>query len=89
VERLLAASPALRARLNHRQRALLAHALKHPETAYRIDAHQRSHGIVYQTARMDLLELAELGFLIRFKDRKAYVFNAPADLAQRLEAIRG
>lgn len=89
VERLLAVSPALRGKLNHRQRALLAHALKHPDTGYRIDAHQRSHGIVYETARMDLLELEKLGFLTMFKEGRAYVFSAPSDLAARLRALKG
>ena len=87
VERLLAVSPELQARLNQRQRVLLAHALRHPEARYRIEAHQRSQGIVYQTARTDLLELAALGFLKRFKEGKAYVFSPPADLAQRLQAL--
>jgi len=84
VERLLATSPSFRAELNYRQRALLAHALKHPGEGYRIDAHQRSHGIVYQTARMDLLGLAELGFLEQRREGRAFIFAAPADLEQRL-----
>jgi Fic family protein len=89
VERLLAGSTSLRGKLNHRQRAVLAHALKHPETGYRIDAHQRSHGIVYETARMDLMDLEKLGFLKRHKDGHAYVFTVPADLAQKLQALKG
>jgi len=87
VERLLATSPAFRAELNYRQRALLAHALKHPGDGYRIDAHQRSHGIVYQTARMDLLELAGFGFLEQRKEGRAYIFIATKDLEQRLKAV--
>jgi Fic family protein len=89
VERLLAHSTSLQGRLNHRQRAVLAHALKHPETGYRIDAHQRSHGIVYETARTDLLELEKLGFLKTYKEGRAYVFIAPADLAKKLQALKG
>jgi len=88
VERLLATSPALRARLNHRQRTLLAHALRHPGEAYRIDAHQRTHGIVYQTARVDLLGLAELGLLEQSREGKAYVFIAPGDLEARLVRMK-
>src|SRR5690606_33554102 len=56
-ERLLASSPALRGRFNHRQQALLNHALRNPGAAYRMDTHKRSHGVVYQTARTDLLGL--------------------------------
>lgn len=44
-ERLLAGSSKLRNRLNHRQVALLTHALKHPGEAYKIEGHQRSHAV--------------------------------------------
>lgn len=87
VERLLASAPLLRARLNHRQRALLAHALKHPGAGYRIDAHQRSHGISYQTARTDLMGLADLGLLGQVKEGKAFLFHATGDLEQRLRRL--
>ncbi len=53
VERLLRRS----AELNHRQLALLSHALKHPDGRYTIYSHERSHNIAYQTARTDLLDL--------------------------------
>ncbi|MXY57382.1 MAG: Fic family protein [Gammaproteobacteria bacterium] len=49
--------------LNHRQKALLAHMVKHPETVYTIDAHRRSNNVSYHTARKDLDELARLEFL--------------------------
>ncbi|HKX54917.1 MAG TPA: Fic family protein, partial [Xanthomonadales bacterium] len=62
-ESLLASSPALRGRFNHRQQALLNHALRNAGAAYRVEAHQRSHGVVYQTARTDLLGLETLGLL--------------------------
>jgi len=87
VERLLATSPAFRARMNYRQRSLLAHALRHPGESYRIDAHQRSHGIVYQTARVDLLELARLGLLEQGREGRAFVFVAPDDLEARLTRL--
>lgn len=86
-ERLLAASPALRTKLNHRQVALLTHALKHPGERYRIDAHQRTHGVVYQTARADLLALAELGLLVGERAGRAMLFTAPADLQGRIAAL--
>lgn len=84
-QRLLAGSPALRGRLNHRQVALLSHALRNPGEAYRVSAHQQFHRVVYQTARTDLLELEALGFLDKFKQGQAFVFHAPEDLKERIE----
>ena len=49
--------------LNHRQKALLAHMVKRPETVYTIEAHRRSNNVSYHTARKDLDELARLDFL--------------------------
>jgi Fic family protein len=69
---------------NHRQLALLGHALRHPGKVYTIKSHQRSHGIVYQTARTDLLDLVGRGLLVQQKAGKAYVFTAPTDLSERL-----
>jgi len=83
-ERLLAGSPKLRTRFNHRQVALLTHALKNQGEGYRVDAHQRSHNVVYQTARSDLLDLQSLGLLERQKQGNAHVFFAPDDLRDRL-----
>mgnify|MGYP000879446959 CR=1 FL=1 len=84
---LLSASPKLRTRFNHRQVALITHALKNPGEGYRVDAHQRSHAVAYQTARNDLLELNELGLLEKAKQGNAFVFFAPDDLRERLAAL--
>lgn len=83
-EGLLAASATLRTSLNHRQKVLLAHALKHPGDEYRVDSHQKTHGVVYQTARTDLIELEALGLLTKEKHGRAFVFLAPLDLAERI-----
>lgn len=85
--RLLGASPALKYKLNHRQLALLNHALRTPGEGYRVDAHQRSHGVVYQTARNDLLALEALGLLHKSRQGNAFVFHAPQDLRERLHAM--
>ena len=87
VERLLAESPILRARLNHRQKALLTHALKHPGAGYRIETHQKDHAVVYQTARTDLLGLEDLGLLEKIREGRAFVFVAPEDLASRMSGL--
>jgi Fic family protein len=86
-ESLLARAVDLHNRLNHRQITLLTHALKHPGDAYRVDSHQRTHGVVYQTARADLLQLTGLGLLQRALVGKAHIFSAPADLQARLAAL--
>lgn len=71
--------------LNHRQQALVGHALRHPGTVYTIEGHQRSHDTAYNTARTDLLSLAEQGLFLKTKSGKKMVFHATADLE---EAIR-
>lgn len=69
--------------LNHRQLAVLKHALKNPGFEYSIKGHQTSHGVVYQTARTDLLSLSEeYGLLKRYKRGRTDVFVVPADLAE-------
>ncbi|MBI2498157.1 MAG: Fic family protein [Opitutae bacterium] len=70
--------------LNHRQQALLIHALREPGTDYLIAAHQRSHGVTHQTARTDLFALVELGLLVVRRSGRTYRFRAPADLAEKL-----
>ena len=49
--------------LNHRQRALVAHALRHPEQRYTVKSHRLSHNVVNQTARTDLIDLRDRGLL--------------------------
>jgi Fic family protein len=73
-----------RARCNHRQIALLGHALKHAEATYTVESHRASHAIAYATARADLLQLVELGLLREGRQGKRYVFSVPEDLAERL-----
>jgi Fic family protein len=86
-ERLMAQSGELRSRLNHRQITLLTHALRHPGEEYRIDSHQRTHGVVYQTARSDLLALEALKLLVNAKAGNAFLFIAPADLRGKIERL--
>jgi Fic family protein len=70
--------------LNHRQVALITHALRHPGTIYTIEAHQNSHRSAYDTARRDLLSLAELGLLTKGKRGRAMIFRATPDLTDRI-----
>jgi Fic family protein len=74
--------------LNGRQLALLTHATKHPDHTYTFGGHARSNRVTHETARSDLGGLAERGLLIRHRRGRTYVFEAPADLAERLRESR-
>lgn len=69
---------------NHRQVEIIRNALKHPGQRYTFASHQKSHNVVYQTARTDLIDLGERGVLDKRKKGKQMVFIAPADLSARL-----
>ncbi len=72
--------------LNHRQRALLAHALRHPDARYTIAYHRNCHNVAYPTARADLLGLAERKLLQQDKIGREFVFTPVPELAQELGA---
>jgi Fic family protein len=74
--------------LNHRQLAVLGHAIRHPGFLYTIDSHQHSHNVVYQTARTDLLDLAKRRLLKQRKVGRRFVFEAPAGLDERYRRQR-
>ncbi len=74
-------------RFNHRQQALIAHALKHPAHEYTIASHRRSHGVVYATARADLMELHRMNLLSQLKRGKAWVYFPVQDMAKQLEVL--
>jgi Fic family protein len=59
---------------NYRQEALLAHALRYPDTQYTIEAHRTSHQISYETARQDLENLRKIGLFEMSKKGKAFIF---------------
>lgn len=71
---------------NHRQIALLSHALRHPNAEYTIKSHQRSHNVAYATASSDLMALAKAGLLDRRRSgQKTHIFTAPGNMQLRLE----
>lgn len=73
--------------LNHRQQALISHALRHPQQRYMFRSHQMSHNIAYQTARTDLLDLKDRGLLTSRKVGKTWCFMPVADLEERLARL--
>lgn len=87
IEQILHTNQALQNKLNYRQIALIKHALKHPNMHYQIEGHRQSHNVTYDTARNDLLNLANFGLLLKQKTGKAFTFIAPADLKKRIEQI--
>jgi Fic family protein len=70
--------------LNHRQRALLANAIKHQDRSYTVAGHQASHTVTYPTALTDLNTLAKAGLLVKHRIGKAYEYMPVGDLRQRL-----
>lgn len=74
--------------LNHRQLRLIGHALRHPGFEYTVRSHQTSHRVVNNTARADLVDLAEKGLLARTRRGRQHVFIAPKDLQTRLKALK-
>lgn len=73
--------------LNHRQRALISHALRHLHHKYTIKSHQISHNVVYQTARTDLIDLGNRGLLRSQKIGKTWYFTPVSDLEEKLTKV--
>jgi Fic family protein len=70
--------------LNHRQRAILADAIKDTGRAYTVASHQAAHTISYPTALNDLNDLVSKGLLMKVRAGKANEFFPAPDLRQRL-----
>ena len=73
--------------LNHRQRALISHALRHPHQLYTIKSHQTSHNVVYQTSRLDLFDLELRGLLKCRKVGRTWHFTPVDELEERLAKL--
>ena len=72
---------------NHRQAAVIIEAVKSPGQRHTIKSHQNTYGVVYQTARTDLLDLAHRGVLELTKRGKEMVFRVPQDVGERLKRL--
>ncbi|VAX36552.1 hypothetical protein MNBD_UNCLBAC01-90 [hydrothermal vent metagenome] len=60
--------------VNLRQIDLLNHAINHKDSIYTIKGHLNSNKIAWVTARLDLLDLVEKGFLTQHKSGKELYF---------------
>ena len=80
----LVLQPHLAGEFNYRQLDIIAHALRHPGGRYDIAQHRANHGIVYQTARTDLLGLAEKGLFSKRKIGRTWYFFPAPDLEEQI-----
>jgi Fic family protein len=87
--RLQESLAALSRRFNHRQLALLQHAIKNPRAQYTVVSHARSHNVVPQTGRMDLQGLERQGLLTKIALKRGYAWEPAADLTDILEPSSG
>ncbi len=82
--RLIASSPKLKGKLNHRQIAVVERFLKQAHLVYRIQEHRNAHQVTYETARTDLLDLVDLGVLEKYREGKSFVFRMREKLREKL-----
>lgn len=78
---------ALPGEFNHRELALLEHAVRTPGSVYTVASHSTSHQISGETARQDLTHLADLGLLVRGKVGKRHAWTPVTDLPERLRSV--
>lgn len=71
---------ALPDQFNHRQIAVLEHALRNPGFSYTARSHSASHRISLQTARADLNGIAAAGYLIPGKRGRTAIWTASTRL---------
>jgi Fic family protein len=87
--RLQESLAALSRNFNHRQLAVLQHAIKNPHAQYTVASHAGSHNVVSQTARMDLQGLEQQGLLTKIELKRGHAWRPAADLADLLEPAPG
>jgi Fic family protein len=70
--------------LNMRQRLLLEHASRHPDSSYTVKSHMNSNGVSVNTSRADLEDLVRRRLMVTTKRAKEVVFLPAPDLNKRL-----
>lgn len=71
--------------LNARQKSLVYHAIQHEDGIYTIEAHKNTHGVGYETARRDMMQLVTRGFLKKEREgRRLFVFIPSERMLEKL-----
>lgn len=70
--------------LNHRQIAILTHAMRNMRAAFTIKSHMNSHNVTYQTAKTDLQKLVEKELLRKQVVGRTFVYTPVDNLENRL-----
>ena len=70
--------------LNHRQRDLINHELRHPGFIYTVESHKGSHETSYETARHDLLDLVDRKLLTKHRSGRFWQFVPGMNLEDKL-----
>lgn len=79
-----AAARSMPGEFNHRELALLEHAVRNPGAVYTVESHRKSHRVSTETARQDLRRLADKGLLTSGKTGRRFTWSPAADLAIRM-----
>jgi len=72
---------------NHRQLAVLEHAVKNPDANYTSQSHSSSHSVTPETARLDLIDLERRGLLTKHRVLRTHVWTPIPNLADKLRNI--
>ncbi|MDQ2883572.1 MAG: Fic family protein [Actinomycetota bacterium] len=72
---------------NHRQLAILEHAVKSPGASYTNQSHSGSHNVSPETARLDLTDLERKGLLAKRRVGQTYVWSPVPGLAEKLREL--
>lgn len=75
--------------LNLRQINILKHALSHPGFSYTIQQHKNFHGVTYQTARTDLLDLSKKDMMELIKSGKTFYFVLNKKIEESVDKMTG
>jgi Fic family protein len=73
--------------LNHRQLSVVARALRRADAEFRVSYHRVTHNVAYATARADLLDLVEKGYLVKELRGQEFVFTPDPRLGHRMEGV--